>query len=422
MTAPVEMLTVAEAREAILERFASLEPETVLLLDAVDRVLTERIEADVDLPPFDNSSMDGYAVRALDIAGATRERPVRLRVVADVAAGHPTGVMLEPGTAARITTGAPLPRGADAVVPVEATDDPSRGASQLRSEIAIFQEARSGAHVRHPGEDVRRGQVVLDRGALIRYAEVAMLAAVGRASVRVVRRPRVALFATGDELVAPDERPGPGQIRNANELGTAAQVLRYGGVPVLLGIARDAEADVREKFEEALAQRADLIVTSAGVSVGAHDVVKDVVRAHGEIALWRIRMRPGKPLAFGHYKSTPFFGLPGNPVSAMLTFEQFVRPVLLKMGGRIHLDKPTVQVRLLEAVESDGRETYARAWVERDGPGYVARLSGDQGSNVLSALAGANALLIVPEGVTRLEAGSRAWAQMLYWPEGDVCG
>jgi len=417
VTAPVEMLSVAEARAAILARFASLEPETVALLDGVDRVLADRIEADIDLPPFDNSSMDGYAVRTVDLAGATRERPARLRVVADVAAGHPTDIVLEPGTAARITTGAPLPRGADAVVPVEETDDPSRGASQLRPEIAIFREARSGAHVRRPGEDVRRGQVVLDKGALIRPAEVAMLAAVGRAHVRVVRRPRVALFATGDELVAPGEQPGPGQIRNANELGTAAQVVRYGGVPVMLGIARDAEAAVREKFEAALAQRADLIVTSAGVSVGARDVVKDVARAHGEIALWRIRMRPGKPLAFGRYKSTPFFGLPGNPVSAMLTFEQFVRPVLLKMGGRIHLDKPTVKVRLLEDIESDGRETYARAWVERDASGYVARLSGDQGSNVLSALAGANALVIVPEGVTRLGAGSLAWAQMLHWPE-----
>lgn len=310
-----------------------------------------------------------------------------------------------------------MPRGADTVVPVEATDDPARGASALRSSVTIFQELKSGEYVRHAGEDVRRGHPVLKPGTVIRPAEVAMLAAVGHVSVPVARRPRVALFATGDELVAPDRQPGPGQIRNANEFGTAALVTRYGGVPLLLGIARDDASATREKFEVALAQRADLIVTSAGVSVGAHDVVKDVVHADGEISLWRIRMRPGKPLAFGHYKGTPFFGLPGNPVSAMLTFEQFVRPVLLKMSGHTRWEKPTVRVRLLEAVTSDGRETYARAWVERDGKGYVARLSGGQGSNVLSALTGANALIVVPDGVTRLEVGSQASAQMLHWSE-----
>ena len=417
MSALAEMLSVAEARAAILQRFAPLEPETVSLLDALDRVLAERIAADIDLPPFANSSMDGYAVRAADLAGATRDHPVCLRVVADIAAGHPQPVVIASGTAARITTGAPMPDGADTVVPVESTDDPARGAGALRSAVSIFQEFQHGSFVRHPGEDVKRAQTVLAAGTVIRPQEVAMLAAVGRVSVAVVRRPRVALFATGDELVAPDRVPGPGQIRNANEYGTAALVKRYGGAPLLLGIARDSESETREKFEAALAQHADLIVTSAGVSVGAHDVVKDVVRSAGEITLWRIRMRPGKPLAFGHYGGTPFFGLPGNPVSAMLTFEQFVRPVLLKLGGHSRLDKPTVSVTLLEPVTSDGRETYARAWVERGADGYVARLTGGQGSNVLSALARANALLIVPDGVTRLEAGSRAMAQMLNWPE-----
>ncbi|MGH2591915.1 MAG: molybdopterin molybdotransferase MoeA [Anaerolineae bacterium] len=417
MSAPAEMLSVAEARAAILEQFTTLDSESVVLLDALDRVLAEHVEADINLPPFANSSMDGYAVRAADLAGATRDRPVRLKVITDIAAGHPSDIALEPGTAARITTGAPMPRSADTVVPVEATDDPSRGASSLRPEVSIFQEFKRGAFVRGPGEDVRRGQSVLEQGALIRAPEVAMLAAVGRSRVKIVRRPRVALFATGDELVPPDQAPGAGQIRNVNEFGTAALVARYGGVPLPLGIARDSESLIREKFEAALAHKADVIVASAGVSVGARDLVKDVVRAHGAIAFWRIRMRPGKPLAFGHYAGTPFFGLPGNPVSAMLTFEQFVRPVLLKLGGRPRWDKPTVQVTLLESITSDGRETYARAWVERDGAGYVARLSGGQGSNVLSGLTGANALVIVPDGVTRLEAGSRATAQMLNWPE-----
>jgi len=417
MTAPSDMMSVSEARAAILARFAPLDVETVALLDALDRVLAEPVESDIDLPPFTNSSMDGYAVRAADVIGASRDRPARLKVIADIPAGHPIPVVIAPGTTARITTGAPLPQGADAVVPVESTDDPARGSSALREAVSIFEELKHGAYVRQPGEDVKRGQVVLRAGAVIRPSEIAMLAAVGRVNVPVVRRPRVAVFATGDELVQPDRVPDAGQIRNVNESGTAALVKRYGGIALLLGIGRDSEAVMAEKFEAALAHRADVIVTSAGVSVGARDVVRDVVRANGAIALWRIRMRPGKPLAFGHYKGVPFFGLPGNPVSAMLTFEQFVRPALLKMSGRTNLDKPTVQVQLLETVTSDGRETYARAWVQREGLGYAARLSGGQGSNVLSALTSANALLIIPDGVTRLEAGSLAAAQMLNWPE-----
>jgi molybdopterin molybdotransferase len=417
MSAPGEMLSVAEARAAILDRFAPLDAESVSLLDALARVLAERILADTDLPPFANSSMDGYAVRAADVGGATREQPVTLKVIADVAAGHPVDAVVSSGAAARITTGAPMPPGADTVIPVEVTDDPARGASALRDSVTIFQAFERGAFVRVAGEDVQRGQVILEPGTVIRPTEIALLAAAGRLAVKVVRRPRVALFATGDELVPPDHIPSPGQIRNSNEYGTAALVARYGGDPLLLGIAGDTESEIRDKFDQALSERADLIVTSAGVSVGARDFVKDVVRANGEISFWRIRMRPGKPLAFGYYRGTPFFGLPGNPVSAMLTFEQFVRPVVLKLSGRSRWDKPTVQARLLDVITSDGRETYARAWVERDGTGYTARLSGNQGSNILSGLAGANALVIVPDGVTGLDAGSMVTAQMLDWPE-----
>lgn len=411
------MLSVSEAREAILEKFEILDSENIPILDALQRVLAEQIESDIDLPPFANSAMDGYAVRAQDVLLAAHERPAKLKIIADVAAGHPSDVLIEPGTAARITTGAPLPRGADTVVPVEDTDDPARGASELRSKISILKQYQNGAFVRHAGEDVRRGQVVLKYGIVIRPPEVALLASVGRTHVKVIRRPLVALFASGDELVPPSELPGPGQIRNSNELATAALTKRYGAVPLRLGIAQDLESAVEERLEAALAQQADLIVTSAGVSVGAHDVVKDVIQANGEIEFWRVRMKPGKPLAFGHYKGTPFFGLPGNPVSAMLTFEQFVRPALLKMSGRTRLDKPTVQVTLRESINSGGRETYARAKVWREGDNYVAQLSGGQGSNVLSALSNANALIIIPEGVTQLEAGSQATAQMLDWPE-----
>ena len=412
------MLSVTEAQQSILSHFKPLAPETVLLLDALDRILAEDIRSDIDLPPFDNSAMDGYAVRADDIAAASRERPVRLSVIADIPAGHPSQVEIQPATAARITTGALVPRGADAIVPVEDTDDGARGASAVRDSITIYRAYPRSAHVRQAGDDVKRGEHVLSAGVFIRPAEIALLAAVGYGQVKVHRRPRVALLATGDELVSPDQQPGPGQIRNVNESATAALTLRYGGVPLPLGIAHDRVEEVTAKLEDAIGQGADLIVASAGVSVGAYDVVKDVVRAHGSIDLWRVRMRPGKPVAFGSYRTVPFFGLPGNPVSAMMTFEQFVRPALRVMAGFKQWRKPTITVKVLESIESDGRETYARAWVEREGDQWIARLSGGQGSNMLSSLARANALVIVPEGVTQLSVGAVAQAQLLDWPAG----
>ncbi len=411
------MLTVAEAQQAILSRIQRLQSETVPLLDALGRILAEDITANSALPPFDNSAMDGYAVRAQDLIGASRDRPVRLPVVADVPAGHPTDIEIAAGQAARITTGALLPRGADTVVPVEDTDDGARGASGLLEAVTIYSALTRGTHVRLAGDDVPFGAPVLNSGVLIRPAEIALMSAVGRSRVHVIRRPRVAVLATGDELVAPGEQPGPGQIRNVNEYSTAALTLRYGGIPLLLGIARDRVEDVALKLEEAIGQGADLIVASAGVSVGAYDVVKDAVRAQGSIDLWKVRMRPGKPIAFGAYRRVPFFGLPGNPVSAIMTFEQFVRPALRKMAGYTQWRKPTLNVVLEEAIASDGRETYARAWVERRAGQWVARLSGGQASNMLHSLARANAVVIVPDGVTQLDAGATAQAQMLDWPE-----
>ncbi len=411
------MLSVTEAQQAILGSVRRLEPETVALLEALGRVLAEEVTAQAALPPFDNSAMDGYAVRAADLIGAAPDHPVRLPVIADIPAGHPSSVEITAGTAARITTGAPLPHGADTVVPVEDTDDGARGASELRESVAIYTAFERGAHVRIAGNDVQRGESVLSAGTLVRPSEIALMSAVGHSRVKVYRRPRVALLATGDELVSPEQQPGPGQIRNVNEYSTAALVQRYGGVPLLLGIARDRTEEVAARLEEAIGQSADLIVASAGVSVGAYDVVKDAVKAHGSIDLWKVRMRPGKPIAFGAYRQVPFFGLPGNPVSAMMTFEQFVRPVLRIMSGFVHWKKPTVTATLLESIESDGRETYARAWVERRDGQWTARLSGGQGSNMLNSLARANALVIVPDGVSHLDAGAAAQAQMLDWPE-----
>jgi molybdopterin molybdotransferase len=407
------MLSVSEAQRAILLHIQALPPETVSLPESLARVLAEDVTATADLPPFHNSGMDGYAVRAEDVAAASPALPVQLQVVADIPAGRPSAVIIVPGTAARITTGAVLPSGADAVVPVEETDDDARGASPLRNTVAIIRAAARGAHVRETGSDVRRGALLLTAGTVIRPAEIALLAAVGHSRVAVHRRPRVAVLATGDELVAPDQEPGPGQIRNVNEAATVAVIQQAGGIPLPLGIAGDRLAEVAAKLEEAIGQGADLVVASAGVSVGAYDVVKDAVRSHGSIDLWRVNMRPGKPLAFGFYRGVPFFGLPGNPVSALMTFDQFVRPALRLLAGFKHWQKPQLTVTLLEPIESDGRETYARVWIERQADRWVARLSGDQGSSQLHSLTRANAVVVVPSGRRRLEAGAAVAAQLL---------
>lgn len=412
------MLSVADALARVLNRFEPLDAEYVQLEKAVGRVLAQPVKATLDLPPFPNSSMDGYAVRAEDIRLATEAAPTRLAVVGEVPAGVVPTVRVKPGTAIRIMTGAHMPEGADVVVPVESTDN-TRATMDgpIPASVQIQRPVSSGSYVRPAGEDVRTGDEVFSAGHLIRAQSIGLLAAFGMASVPVVRRPRVAVLATGDELVAIDQVPGPGQIRDSNSYNLAALVTKYGGEPIWLGVAGDRREAVAEKLQAALAARADLIVSSAGVSVGAYDVVRTVVEANGALDFWKVRMRPGKPVAFGNYQGIPFFGLPGNPVSTIVSFEIFVRPVILKMNGHQHLDKPTVKVVIEESLASDGRESYLRATVSRRDGQYVARSAGGQGSNILSALVSANALLIVPEGVLEVPAGQTLKAWMLDWPE-----
>ena len=306
-----------------------------------------------------------------------------------------------------------MPGGADTIVPVEDTDDNARGSAALPKAVSIRKSFKRGAFVRYQGDDVRRGEEVIKAGVSIQPADVALMAAVGHTRVRVYRRPRVAVLATGDELVPPDQVPAGGQIRNTNEFAVAALVAQGGGVPVRLGIALDQKESIAQKLDQALGQGVDLIVASAGVSVGAYDLVKDVIASNGSIDLWRVRMRPGKPLAFGNYRGVPFFGLPGNPVSAMVTFEQFVRPALRVMAGFSAWRQPTIEVVMLEPIESDGRETYARAIVQRGGDRWTAVLSGGQESNMLKSLARANALVIVPDGIRHVASGSIVQAQLL---------
>lgn len=413
-----EDLSVQEALALVLDGFDVLPPEQAPLLDALNRVLAEDVTARDSLPPFANSAMDGYAVRAADVAGASPESPVLLDVVADIAAGSPSSVTVRSGAAARIMTGAPLPEGADAIIPVEATNEPWRDPDRrMPQRVEIYKAVGRGDYVRYPGEDVQAGTMVLPAGHLVRPQEIGVLASLGVSHVDVVRRPRVGLLATGDELIAVEEALQPGKIRNSNSYAQTAQIMNLGAIPVSLGIARDDESDVRARLQTGLDAGVDLFVSSAGVSVGAYDVVKAVLEAEGNVGFWRVRMRPGKPLAFGRYHGVPYLGLPGNPVSAMVSFERFARPAILKMAGHHRLERPTVKVRVLDGVQSDGRETYARAVVTRSAAGdYEAAFAGNQGSHVMTSLVQANALVIIPEGMREVRAGQQLQAIMIDWP------
>ena len=398
------MLSVEEALERVLSAFQPLGPEAIPILDAQGRVLAEDVRAGGDIPPHANSSMDGYAVLAADIGGASRSSPRRLRVIGELAAGYVTETGVTPGTAIRIMTGAPIPSGADAVVRVEDTEAEEDG-------VRILAEVPPGQYVRPAGEDVRRGELVLRRGTIVRPQEVGMLATLGHKEVRVTRRPRVAILATGDEVVEIDAPLAPGKIRNANSYSNAAQVIKYGGTPVLLGIAHDQVEELTEKIREGLAQGVDLFLTSGGVSVGDFDLVKHVLATEGEINFWRVRMKPGKPLAFGQISRVPVLGLPGNPVSVMVSFEMFVRPAILKMLGVTEWERPTVPATLMDKIQhKDERRHYVRVRLEAHAGEYRAYLTGGQGSGILSSMVKANAFAIIPEEWTHAPAGARVKA------------
>ena len=405
------MLSVEEALARVLSAFQPLPPERVAILEALGRVLTEDVVADMDIPPLANSAMDGYAVQAADTAGANRGNPVRLRIIYNLAAGYTTHAAVTAGCAIRIMTGAPVPPGADAVVQFEDTE-------QGGEEVEIFKGVKAGTNVRSAGEDVKKGEWILPRGTEIRPQEVGMLAALGRKEAWVHRRPRVAILATGDEVIEVDALWQPGKIRNANSYSNAAQVIRYGGFPLLLGIARDDPGELTAKIREGLEKEADLFLTSGGVSMGDFDMVKKVLAAEGEMGFWRVRMKPGKPLAFGQIRGVPLLGLPGNPVSAMVSFELFARPAILKMLGKTRLEKPIIQAALMDGIgRKDKRRHYIRVTVEKQDGEYRAYLTGDQGSGILLSMVRAQGLAVVSESADHVPAGTRVPVMMMDWPE-----
>ncbi len=405
------MISVEEALERILGEIHPLLPTQVPLAEAAGLVLAEDVVAREDMPPFANSAMDGFALRSQD-SQPRDGQPPRLRVTGGVAAGYVADHAVEEGTAMRIMTGAPVPPGADAVIQIELTryDGPES------SWVEVLQPVAPGNNIRPAGEDMRSGQTVLRQGTEIGPWEIGILATLGLAMVPVIRRPQVAILGTGDEVIDIDQPLKPGKIRNSNSYLLEAAVARSGARPVRLGVARDTVESLREKFAQALGS--DLIITSGGVSVGDFDLVKNIMAEQGEINFWRINMRPGKPVAFGHIGQTPLLGLPGNPVSAAVTFELFGRPVLRKMLGHTHLQRPQVEVIVEDGIADKAmRRHYVRAHVQwRDGR-FVAHTTGNQGSHILTSLINANALVIVPEGGVEIAPGGTARAIMLDWPE-----
>ena len=388
------MLTVPQASEQILAAITPLPIERVPLLDALGRVLAVPIVSPITLPPWTNSAMDGYAVRADDIEGVARQQPVILPVIETIPAGKFASRPLRPGEAFRIMTGAPLPEGADTVVRVEDTD-----AGVERVEIRDARDARR--NIRPRGEDLAAGDIVLAAGELLSAAQIGVLASVGASSVDVYRRPRVAIIGSGDELVDLDrfhEALAGRKIVSSNSYTLHALVRSGGGEPLNLGVAEDTPVALRALLERT--SGCDLILTSAGVSVGELDYTRLALEQLGaDMRFWKVRMRPGAPLGFGMLRGIPWLGLPGNPVSAMVTFELFARPVLRRMLGHTRLFRRPVNVVLDEPVSIGARLThFLRAIITPEADGRLhARLTGPQGSGILTSMSRANALLVVPE-------------------------
>lgn len=401
------MLSVREARDAILTQITPLGTERVSLLDASGRILAEEIRALRQQPPWDNSAMDGYALRAADSVLASEEAPVRLTVVEDLMAGAYPTREVGPGQAARIMTGAPVPSGADAVLRVEQTR------SSARDQVEILASVPVGNDIRRAGEDQQVGDILASPGTLLRAAEIGVIASAPRAFVRVQRQPVVAILATGDELAEPDQPIAPGQIVNTNAYALAAMVREAGAIPRLLPVASDALEPLKRAILEA--RGADVLLSTGGVSVGEHDFVKEALTQLGvKMDFWKVKMTPGKPLAFGLWDTVPVFGLPGNPVSSMVTFELFVRPALLKLAGHTRIFRRMVRAKLAEAIpKREGFVHFLRVRLEHQAEGLIAHNVGAQGSGVLRSMSRANALAVGEEPLKVLPAGLEVWVMPL---------
>ncbi len=407
------MLTVDAAQKLILDHALTTGAERVSLMNSVGRVLAEEVHSRRDQPPWDNSAMDGYAVRCEDVKTASPQKPVSLKIVEEIPAGYLPKHTIKQGEAARIMTGAPLPEGADTIVPQEETSG-----DENQKCVNILSPGEKGNYIRTKGMDVASGSLLMSRGTTLRPSHIGILASMGKSLVTVYRRPKVAILATGNELADLDDVLSPEKILNSNSYAVAAQTLEAGAEPVLVGIAKDSPVDLKNKLVEALSALGEegVVVSSGGVSVGKYDFVKEVYQQLGiEIKFWKVAMKPGSPLAFGISGRRLVFGLPGNPVSSMVTFELFVRPALRKIVGASPIYRPRVIATLTEAIKKAPEKShFLRGWVEIRDHQYMVRTTGIQDSNVLSSMMAANALIILPEGQIEFRPGEKVEVHLLW--------
>ncbi len=407
MAGKTSMVSVEEAKEIILSHTPSLSSEMVPLFDAPGRVLSRDIISGVNIPAVDNSAMDGYAIVASDTEGASRERPVRLAVCGEIKAGHAVTLPdVAPGRAVRIMTGAPVPHGADSVAQFEDT-------AEGDGHVLIFRGFPPGENIRRAGEDLRKGDIALSKGVRLGSAEMGLLASLNSTFVPVSRRPEVAILSTGDEIVDLGAELKNGQIRNSNAYTLYSEIVKYGGIPRYMGIAPDNREATTAILEEAM--ESDVVVTTGGVSMGRYDFVSDALAGLGVgIMIDTIRMKPGKPCVFGRRGKTLFFGLPGNPVSTMVSFLQFVRPALLRMTGALRIDKPLVRATLTEEIrKKTGRTHFIRGVFSLKNGLFAVSSTGPQGSGILRSMSDANCLIIIPEDVGVVRAGEAVLVQLI---------
>lgn len=398
------MLLVTEAQKQILDSFSKLPSEIIKIEHSLNRVLAEAIIADQASPSFDNSSMDGIAVIAADVKNAAPEHPIRLSIIGTIPAGEYPEQIVQSGQAMQIMTGAPLPEGANCVIQVEHTNlDFSKPITA--DHVLVFHPGDQGNNIRRRGEFYEKDDVLISAGKKIRPQDIAMIAMTGKPSVKVVRKPRVGLLITGDELIPPGEAILPGKIRDTNSYMLAALLENHGAEVIQTGIISDTEQSVYAALQQLFDAKVDLILTSGGVSMGAFDIVRLVIEKHGQLKLWRVNMRPGKPLAFGDFQGSPFIGLPGNPVSAYVGFQVFLNPALQKMQTGSFLPLKKQKAILQDSIDSDGRESYIPATLSQSEGGLIVQPGLQFSSGNLFALIPGNSLIILSHGVKFLNKG-----------------